>query len=1084
MADDTTNVYDVTDILKQSSAQSFERALQEQNAIEARQQNFFAQQFIDMNVQYQSMAQQQSALNAQVMRSYFPFTQEGSLFANAAEAGIPMVTAGLAGKYAMGRSGSLVSGIATAAAVGGLTYAGVTPAIEYMRGSIDSVAAPEALERLQSSGRMNAYMSMSNWASQQGMAYAPDVFTTEFEEPIRQYASMLHVTPEQLAPGAADLVSQGIVPGTGQRGRGMSDVLKEATVIFKALESFFGSVDITALRGKINEMQSAGFTPESMAHAGTAMQHSIFAFAPEPIRNIVTNRAIQAGSQYADMGFAPSLGAEMYLTSYESAYRQFGNMDEYNQFRFRSPSRMAAIQQGAVQNYMQNTGFFSVLGGGDVMEGLSNVVNRFDMTSPQGFRDYERYRFEQTMNMGAGDVNRTITAQARDMAQVYGVDFETGLELILGSREAATAFMVSMKDREQRVSDIAAITSSFPVSSIDMSRPAGIYAGATGTGMPTSLSAAAVQMAESQMRGGVDPRMLRDTSILGGYFNPERAVLDFQALGRRIGQTGRENILTGSYTDELRSNIKEQAQILSGVTRGIQSIESAGGVMDSDVESAINDLTWNPQAREVLLRGATSGDVVDRQTLASELERIGASRAATLIRESSGEKLGQLYRGLQERGYTEHTRLLNQTLFGGVDISGNFENLIIGTNMFARRAPSEFFQATEQVGNALLGVSTVATTVGLGAAAATAIAPIAAPVTGAIAAGAGTVATVTGIAGAVVKGGGMIYESLLGNEISATEALQMDQDAWGGELVINAIASLFVSLKSFFGSVFSFRENEKINLITAIGNKIYGDLYNQIYIDKSNANETDLAESVISNLRAQAENYGADDIGRELILRLTEGQDQQKLRNVLAITINYIKSEKTPIDMGTFQRRFAMRADQVAGDITNKDVKDLQYMYQSLDNAGFLQLAKARTSGTTREQTVAAARTLGELNTELKERFGLKGSATVLSRDLANIITGVDETGKPLSEAEQVQKVKDIIESRGDKLKEGTTAQQLISAGKDILEGYAANRPSQLEMTEQATRLKSLVQNMAQDPDFRNSIKMIFKDMITGTSMA
>jgi hypothetical protein len=1084
MVDNPTNAYEFEDILKQSSAQSYERALQEQASITQQQQNFFAQQFIDMNVQFQSMAQQQGVLNNQIMQSYYPFTQESSLVANAAEAGIPMIAAGLAGKYAMGARGSLASGIKAAAAVGGLTYAGVTPTIEYMRGSTDSIDASAAMERLQSSGRMNAYMSMSNWAAQSGMAYSPDVFATEFEEPSRQYASMLHVTPEQLAPGVADLVSQGIVAGTGHRGRGMSEVLKEATVIFKALESFFGTVDITALRSKINEMQAAGFTPESMAHAANALQSSIFSSAPEPIRKLVTDRAIKAGNEYSDLGMAPSLGAELYVTGYESAYRQFGQMDEYNQFRFRSPSRMAAIQQEAVQNYMQEGGFFSAIGGGDTMAGLSTVVNKFDMTTPQGYRDYERYRFEQTMNMGAADVNRTITAQAQDIAKVYGVDFETGLEMILGSREAATAFMVTLKDRGERVSDIAAITRDFGGREVDMARPEYIAASAMGKITPTSLGAAAVQMAESQMRGAVDPRMLRDTSVLGGYFNPERFTMEFQSLGRSAELTAQSTLRTGAYTKELEQNIGGQAQLLSGVTRGMQSIDDAGGKLSEDVEAAITDLIWNSGARGVLLRAATAGQIVDRQTLASELQNVGASKAAALIRDASGEKLGQLYQGLQERGYSEHVRLLNQALFGGVDISGDFASMVLNTQLFTKTAPSEFSQALSKTGNALLAAGGAAYGVAGGAAITTAVLPFAAPVTGVVAAGASAVGMAASISGAAVKGTGMIYESLMGTELSVAEASQMDADAWGGELVINAIASLFVSMKSFFGSLFSYHEKDKINLITNTGNAIYGYLYNKVYIDKSNASEEVLTDEIVTLLRRDADNLGEEGYGKEIITRMTDGPDLQKLRNVVAITINYLKKEKTPIDMATFNNRFAIRAEQVAGDLTNKDVKDLNQMYQQLDRGGFLQAGKARTSGTTREQVASAQRTLGELNTELKERFGLTGSAETLSRSLANILTGTDASGQPLSEAAQAQKVKELIDAKGDTLKDGTTVKQLLSVAKDKIEGLAVNRQSQTEITEQSTRIKAVFADMVKDPEFKNSIRHIFTDMVKGTSMA
>lgn len=612
----------------------------------------------------------------QSIADYYPQYGRASGFTGGMISGASAVAGGYGGIHLSRALGFGKLGQVLTPALAAMTAYGTASTIyDEGAGSEDSLSGAYNRNIMNQVLPMASYHARSNWQTQEGYIQSPELFRTSVAAPADAIARSFNLNPAQFLPGAMDLMREGMVaPTSAESGRSITTALKESALIFKAIQSFFGSVDIAGLTQQIKTLQAAGFTPEGMTDLGRAMQQSTLAFAPENIKQMVYQQVVQTGGQLSQYGVSAHLGGQAAVMGMEAGYRGFGKLSAYDRTIFRTQEQYGQAITGVFSSGMANP--FLTLGRGDAMEGLMSASSRFDLATAQGQRDFKRQMYEVTSQLSATDFIKAKDSQVEQAMQVFGMDRESAAASVFGSTEQARAYML---EREQRgdllASNVKALTGTrmgmqimsesdilgtLKNASSEIDTPARLQALRKLRGNSSQASALRHMInARTMSSRGFDAEDITAGDVAGGYFNR-------RAFGRLVAGTYEAG---GDWVDtELNSMLdpsmgatsvprlrnvagasEDIALTLSGLTRGYS--EGYGDNVDGDVERAVE--RYRRSGQSVLIRdrleeelrssgrGARSGEV-----MAGVMRSEGLGEVAAIM--ADPRKAGQFLRRLEK----------------------------------------------------------------------------------------------------------------------------------------------------------------------------------------------------------------------------------------------------------------------------------------------------------------------------------------------------------------------------------------------------------------------------------------------------
>lgn len=398
-------------------------------------------------------SQQQMLEQKSMLQQYYPEYGKQLSFVSNAYIGAITAGAGYGGLKLAQLTGRGIKGTA-AMALGAATLGlGVSSlGFNEIDGTENSRLGSLHREHINTFGPMDIYTTRSAWQDLQGNVLSPDSFKNEIAMPSNNIAQSWNINPAQFLPGALDLMRQGIVaPASSETGRSFRTALKEAAEIFKAVQSFFGSVDIAGLSAQIKQLQQAGFTPENMTSLGRAMQASTLAFAPDNIKQEAFSNALDYGTMFSQKGYGASYGGLAALQGFTSGYSAYGNMTDYQKTIFRTPEELSQSFTNILASSAINP--ITAMGAGDPMAGLQNILSNYDMLSRQGQREFKKAQYELTANMSASDQYSLLTKNIDYIKGLFpNLDEETAAEIVLKDPKSASAYMLFKKSTQDTLS--------------------------------------------------------------------------------------------------------------------------------------------------------------------------------------------------------------------------------------------------------------------------------------------------------------------------------------------------------------------------------------------------------------------------------------------------------------------------------------------------------------------------------------------------------------------------------------------------------------------------------------------------------
>lgn len=966
-----------------------------------------------------------------------------------------------------------------------------TVAGEYM-GSEDSVSGMYNRDIMNRVLPMAAYHGRSNWQSEQGMIQAPEMFRTTVGAPADAVAATFGLNPSQFLPGAMDLMREGMVsPTSSESGRSMTTALKESAMIFKAIQAFFGSVDIAGLTQQIKQLQAAGFTPEGMTDIGRAMQRSTLAFAPENIKQMVYQAVVQAGAGLSSRGVSAHLGGEAAISGMEAGYRGFGRLSDYDRTIFRTQEQYGQAITANFTSGMDNP--FLTLGSGDAMAGLMSASGRFDLSSSSGIRDFRRTMYEVTSQMGATDFIKARDNQVRQAMDVFGLDQESAASSVFGSPEAGRAYMLEKEQRGDLMSsNIRALTSGKTglnymneadmlttlrdaSSTGDTGAKLSALRRLRGRGGQASMLRHMINARTMRGRGSdADDIMSDGLAYSGGYINKRglnRLWADTYESGYDWVDTEIMSLMDpdagGSAVGRLRSlagGAEGIASELSGLMSGYG--EGAGDRIDEDVERAL--ARYRRGGASVLIRErldeertSTNRGARDLSTVSDIMRQAGMDDVARIFADS--RKAGQFLRRLEKedgRGAAAITRYITGSK--SLDPMQSALSMLNGDVVTARN-------------DSVLGTAGRMLQNPLGMAIGTGIATVAGGVLGAAG---GPLGIAKGMASGIMWGG--MATSLLGQGLEALGSFsegtvskklagQVNASAYGAQTVVMAITGsmpegMFSGIKAASG----FQTGSRTQAAQIVSRIMYGIIREEVSKNKS-VNPDSLARMVYDSLIQDLSNLrNSNDYAETLLNHYTSnpGIVHKAVEVIHAYAVSVDSPESTEVIDQRVLESVEKAASSFASGSTQKQTITAYRAALTGNTAGLVQRAGTDAATVQRDQRLLS--TVSDvLSKEITTADGRKLTNPESIRDLYNAITTSvgslsDADQKDPAKLEQV--MKQAIEGKG--FKANRSADQILSA----LQGQISARESTVKLSDSA---KQILKDIFADPDLVTQIRNI-----------
>ncbi|MFA5021015.1 MAG: hypothetical protein WC517_03080 [Patescibacteria group bacterium] len=1072
-------------LLKDTSDKEWQRALDTQD--------IYFKTFAAMNVSYATQQRQSQQLQYQLTNQYFPYDPNNNPFlANAMEIGIPLVASGLAGKAAMSATGSFLRSVPWVAGTAIASGAAAVTAFEP-----DLMERNQAMSQFMTEGPMNAYWARSNFASSGGLPYNQNSFRADFQAPLNSAANTMGLNPTQLGAGVSDLVRMGLVSGTDSNsGRNAATVINEATVIFKALESFFGSVDIAGLTQKIQAMSAAGFTPENMVKAGSALNASVFANAPADIRDAITSGAVQYGGAFSNMGLSAGLGASTYISSMQTASKSFGKLDSYNQYLFRSPEGLGGTISNAMTSYMQTYGMAGLMGGGDMIAGLSKISQKYDLSNPEDLRRYKRWQWEASNSTSANTVVSTMMSQAENYANTFGVDIRSALEMITGDPQQAEAIMIQAESMSSQIGsaktnikglfDRGVIRSGRDMNATTLS--SNLWKASLGQEALMTPNALALSIAEDQLygAGGVDADLYAETAserASGGLFNFERGLAEVGGLGRRARGLARraEAFRTGTTTKASFNAAREYQSTVLAWEEGAREIVNAGGV-DDDTKNIINVITQNASVRRQIneYQGRGGGGTFSPQDIITFLQKAGLSGIADRVQRDP-KLLGRIIEGMRATGDTKIAGELSGMFYNGFDIGASARGIDINQQLGSAGEYGSIEGRGFAANAALVGAYAGAAAVPLYGAAK--VAGMINPVFGA---GVATVANIATGLGFLGVGASMAANAVYGANVSREEAKKIDESLYGNNLIVEGtvgvITILVDSFRSGFGRIKNWLTSMNRGAILAAVTETFSDIvYNTVknacdgkrredYGSLINNSQQFVSVIIAAMSKAAETNSSEAEAFKVLIDWFKTEEGNNALDNLVAVFFTHFKDSQTPIGKEDYKAQVLERVKAFGSDFTEESAKEEKYTRNVFTKKGLRQRLMVNAS-TTADDARQQKNIISEFSDTLSAKYGLTGDATT---DILRVISSEK------SAATQDAEIKGILKNKAK-----TKISDLDVASKDVksaFESIATGAGASAAATDQlSSQVADVLFKLKTNKDFKEAMKEIFKDVTIRT---
>jgi len=1064
-------------LLRQAQTENSRRAeemLDKQAAAYERMRADMREQFRFLTTQ-----EQQHSERTQLLQGYYPQAGVTSGFIG----GLLPTVAGISGAIAGGRIGYGVGGKAGAligATAVGIPLAGISSmGIEESMGTAQSAGGRLALQNMQTYGPGAAYAARQNWQHQQGFVDPYQTFMASTVLPANAIAESWGLNPSQFLPGAMDLVSQGIVSSaSSDKARSMNDVLKDAAVIFKSIQSFFGSVDIEGLKGQILAMQQAGFTPESMQMLGKGMQASSLAFAPDHIKQQVYGEVIRTGAALSAQGLSAHLGGQAAMYGQSAGRLAYGGLDDFRKLMFRDANALSgAITTGIAA---QAVNPFLAAGRGDALAGLVNIGNSFDLTSMSGIRDFKRSMYELSGTMTERDLRQNLGKQVRDLISTYGLDEETAATYALGSEELGAAYII---EKEQRGKTLSKNVASLNRAEIRPLRDA-----------ESLLQVMQSPRATKELDRGVQGRMMRYMLRAGsgdGAFetadelNAENAALFSSRTFRRtlvrpiagvgaavsaeaasLFREGDDAWIRDRFLNR-GGNLGELANTISGISTGYADAALAGARGRSPaVTAALRELAtsagsvqFTSRIREAVASGATT-NVTQIQQLAREL---GLSSVASALADPTSA--GALLSAMESENIGG-TQEITQAIAG-------VRSLDMGRDLVETLESSVFRERKTtmgMVGGVISNPWVIASaSVGVGVAASAFLTPM-----GGVKAAMWTSAGLSALGGALSMAGG-----LSSGAMSKANARMFNQGLYGENAVAMSILSLLpegfykdLGIMSLGGMLTpELNKAKQKNAVQTLVNVVYGTCYvlHQEKKDSPSNRKVDEAYVTIQNNASSGLNASTDSQTKDVLSELVTGSPS-RLRNVCRIIFDYLEGTSSPHDVmlmtqvvegvtsttgfagagwnqAVTQLREGMGSEALARDIGVRAVTDRAEAFRS-------------------ENLVRAVRE--DVRSTLRE-----ANITVTDKDATRIVQAIQRNVGSLSETEQqdseaiLSAAKRAVESV---VPGGQVSTKLAENVLAAMEDSSARSRKESETTESTKRL---LKNILEDTELSGLLRTI-----------
>lgn len=1043
----------IKDSLTQQANESWEKARREQ-------EEFFTK-FAETNIKYATAANQQAFLQTQVQHAYIQQPDMSDSFMDNAIPTFAGTMVGGATAFGVARAtGSRMRGLKYGGLLGatlGIGTAGIMNADQPSQADIDNM-----MNIAQNSGAMNAYWTRANWSSMNNSIMDPDVFRNSFEIPLQEAAKFLGVSPSQAGPGIADIVSSGYVSGTG---RDLKSVIGDATVLFKSLESFFGSVDINALKGKIGEMLSAGFTPETMFRVGSAMQNSIFAFAPQGMRDQITAMSIQAGGITADMGFSASVGAESLISNYGTAYNQFSKLSEYNQFKFRNPKNMAGVLQNAYNQYLNTDGFAGLYGGGDAFAGSLELNSRFDTTTPEGIRNLEQFKYEYSKNITGLNIREALVNKAKQLQDTLGVDFKTALTMSTGSEQAADAVLISMKDSKEKLEESYRsniLARGRTVTFGDLRNENRFASDYDRQNINNPFVSNALAQAERTRYTTVDELTESGiSSATGGLFDPVAAVYGIRSSIRRM--------FGDSSDDAAFERGRPGGRMSASYFAGISQSNKGNAAMIEKAKPITDFLRYDTQLKSLIRRNLAQGKSMDGPLIVQLLRETGKADIADMI-EGDPSLLGVAVEELRKEGVDEPFKLLNETVGAGFSVDSDSGTITMNENLF-RAETGTTADIMTKTGAALASVGGITATTALISGGTT-----------------GIIGGALSVAGTALMGAGYLTDNFFDPSLNKEEATKLNNSLYGENLIVKTISSLIAQLKDVAGVVNKFSAflggesaEEMRQAALDLAKAIYLPIFTTIGGNKSKEERKKVKinleqlYSAVSNALNQAASSGGD--VSELIKAWVEKYgDSQGLRNSIMIIARWMREAESVMTLNSLFEALKNEQNGILDDILEplgRGTVDEDALFNKLNSgkAGDIQSLSARslTSKANIEKNNVQFKSFSK---DISDKYDISSIS-----GLYNII--IEEGNKSgVDEKTKMRNIEEKIRSRGVLgQSETSSVSEIIKSAVRAYNASVEGAKGSAEVTKGNQALADSIKFVLQQQEVRTEIQNLFNTL-------
>jgi hypothetical protein len=1056
------------------------------------------------SLRYLTVNEQRRMEQTQLLRQYYPEYGKEAGFREGTIGGAGAIAGGYGAfrlSRAMGHGSIGMAVMAGMGAIGGYGLGRI--GAEESAGTMTSITGLKHQDQLNRLGPMAVYAARGDWQNFQGSVPGPEYFKSSIGAPASAIAESFGLNPSQFLPGALDLMSEGIVAsGSASPGRSVRDALKESAEIFKAIQAFFGTVDIAGLTGKIKQLQAAGFTPSSMTEMGRAMQRSTLAFAPEHIRELVQSMVTQSGAAFSGMGLSASLGGQSAIAGFESAFSNFGKLSDYERSVFRTQEQLGQTLTGIMGAPLSNP--FLMMGGGNASRGLDRIARNFDLASPGGIRDYKKALFEVSSNIGMSEQVGIIDNGVESMMEMFpGTDRETAAQMFFQDDEKAMAYMVQYRGRGDTLARNVGMFGKMKVSGFmnrdqmesaltraadPRMRLGGISAINASGGQGSMLrhmirmrsyggtAVTAAELAQGDTMFGVSTLGYIDRRALSRLWNNVSDVpMDWADANimSMFGKGSGEDMYS-RFLNRSPMGARQLADETASVIQGYETASSSG-VSSSDVKEALRTVTSSAGSSRMMRvlteEMQTSGRGMDYNEMAGLASSMGMNDVAAVLRDPS--KRGEFMRGLEQTDNRMAT-VMSRSMFGSSSLD-NVRRLRADMN-----AP--VFREIKG-GGTLASIGSILSN------------PITSTATGlvfGVAATALTAATGLGAlaAGAKFFGIGMMGSQMLGagftalgglsaSGVSKEMAQKLNNEAYGVEAVVMSIVGTFPEdMFSMFKAQMLYKPEDRVEAAHGAAVAIYGKA-SQLYAQNPDMKETDMMQAVYTHVLASLSGISQSNGYADVLIEHYRRNGAVFLGKAIGVILSYLSGVESPETPGVIADRVREKVQGASrGWLTSvNERKEIEaYRLMMKDGSTFDQI-KAR-AGTTREEGVRASRSMEDMSRVIKENIrSASGAKVTTAEDIQKVTTAINRGMAGIKPEDAGDRTK-VEEAAGRALAEaGYTAgeggmERLIH----LMEGVYTKSDKSMEMS---TTAKRILEDILSDPGISGKLRNIFGAQLT-----